>query len=147
MRVLIGVDIHHSGAAAVVHEGTRWAQALNATLDVAFVDEYEYSAHLIRDPSIRAIVVKQWEKIQEHNRAELGRLLQQVPEPVRGAPVYLHGRAADRMIQVAEGYDAVLVATHGRTGLQHFFLGSVAERIVRNAKVPVVVLRLPEEAK
>ena len=146
MRVLIGVDIHHAGAAAVVGEGARWAQALKATLDVAFVDEYEYSAHLIRDPSIRAIVIKQWAKIQEHNHAELERLIHTVPESVRGAPVYLQGRAAEQMIEASSVYDAVLVATHGRRGLQHFFLGSVAERIVRNATAPVVVLRLPSEA-
>lgn len=146
MRVVIAVDIHHAGAAAVVAEGARWAAALSATLDLVFVDEYEYSAHLIRDPSIRKIVVAQWEKIREHNRAELDRLLHLVPEGTRGAAVYLQGRAIEQLVEVAPEYDAVLVATHGRKGAEHFFLGSVAERVVRRATVPVVVLRLPSEA-
>jgi len=39
--------------------------------------------------------------------------------------------------------DLVCVSTHGRTGLAHFFLGSVAERIVRHAPCPVLTVRPP----
>lgn len=43
--------------------------------------------------------------------------------------------------------DATLVAmgTHGRKGLSHLLLGSVAEKVIRNAKVPVVVVPPPEK--
>ncbi len=37
--------------------------------------------------------------------------------------------------------DLVVMATHGRTGLGHFFLGSVAEAVVRGAPCPVLTLR------
>ena len=37
--------------------------------------------------------------------------------------------------------DLVIVGSHGRHGLQRFFLGSVAESIVRQAAVPVLVVR------
>ena len=37
--------------------------------------------------------------------------------------------------------DLVVVATHGRTGLSHVLLGSVAERIVREAPCPVLTIR------
>jgi nucleotide-binding universal stress UspA family protein len=37
--------------------------------------------------------------------------------------------------------DVIVVATHGRTGLSHLFLGSVAERIVRTARCPVLTVR------
>ena len=37
--------------------------------------------------------------------------------------------------------DLIVVATHGRTGLSHALLGSVAERIIREAPCPVLVLR------
>jgi nucleotide-binding universal stress UspA family protein len=146
MKVLIAVDIHHAGAAAVIKEGVRWAGAMGATLDVAFCDEYQYSAHLIRDPAIRKIVTDQWARIQESNQAELRRLLALVPAEIRGEAVYLNGRAAEELIAASPAYDAILIATHGRKGLQHFFLGSVAERVIRRTEVPVVVLRLPVEA-
>jgi universal stress protein A len=40
--------------------------------------------------------------------------------------------------------DLIVMGTHGRTGLKHFFLGSVAEHIVRHARCPVLVLRTPK---
>lgn len=41
----------------------------------------------------------------------------------------------------AEGADLVVVSTHGYTGLEHALLGSVAEKIVRHAHCPVLVVR------
>jgi nucleotide-binding universal stress UspA family protein len=40
------------------------------------------------------------------------------------------------------GADLVVIGTHGRTGLRHVFLGSVAENVVRLCPAPVLVLRL-----
>jgi universal stress protein A len=40
--------------------------------------------------------------------------------------------------------DLIILATHGRTGLQHALLGSVAERVVRHASCPVLVVRKRE---
>ncbi len=37
--------------------------------------------------------------------------------------------------------DLIILATHGRTGLKHVLLGSVAERVVRHAPCPVLVVR------
>jgi nucleotide-binding universal stress UspA family protein len=38
-------------------------------------------------------------------------------------------------------FDLIVMSTHGRTGLAHVFIGSVAERVVRHAPCPVLVLR------
>jgi nucleotide-binding universal stress UspA family protein len=38
-------------------------------------------------------------------------------------------------------YDLIVVGTHGRTGLKHFFLGSVAERVVQLAPCRVLTVR------
>jgi nucleotide-binding universal stress UspA family protein len=45
-------------------------------------------------------------------------------------------RAAERM-----NADLIVIATHGNTGLKHVLLGSTAERVVRHAHCPVLVLR------
>jgi nucleotide-binding universal stress UspA family protein len=39
------------------------------------------------------------------------------------------------------GADIIVMSTHGRRGLAHFFLGSVAERVVREAQCPVLTIR------
>jgi len=38
----------------------------------------------------------------------------------------------------------MLVGTHGRTGIKHVLLGSVAERVVRFAPCSVLVVRVPD---
>jgi nucleotide-binding universal stress UspA family protein len=45
------------------------------------------------------------------------------------------------------GADLIAMGTTGKTGLEHFLLGSVAERIVRTSKVPVLTVRHREDAK
>lgn len=40
-----------------------------------------------------------------------------------------------------EGVDLIVLSTHGRTGLDHLLIGSVAERVVRHAPCPVLTLR------
>ena len=45
----------------------------------------------------------------------------------------------------AEGsYDMLVIGTHGRTGLKHALLGSIAERVIRTAPCPVLTVRLAE---
>jgi nucleotide-binding universal stress UspA family protein len=40
--------------------------------------------------------------------------------------------------------DLIVIATHGRTGLEHVFFGSTAEKVVRKAPCPVLTIRNPE---
>jgi nucleotide-binding universal stress UspA family protein len=40
--------------------------------------------------------------------------------------------------------DLIIIATHGRSGLPHVVLGSVAEKVVRKAPCPVLTIRHPE---
>lgn len=41
------------------------------------------------------------------------------------------------------GADLVVIGTHGRTGLSHVVMGSVAEKVVRKAPCPVLTVRMP----
>lgn len=55
------------------------------------------------------------------------------------------GRPAEALLAAAEelGADRIVVGTAGRTGLSHLLLGSVAERVVRLASCPVLVVKGP----
>src|SRR6185436_11899510 len=44
----------------------------------------------------------------------------------------------------AEQIDLIIVGTHGRNGFAHFFMGSVAQHVVRRASCPVLTVRHPE---
>jgi universal stress protein A len=46
-----------------------------------------------------------------------------------------------------EGFDVIVLGTHGRTGLQHVLMGSVAERVLRTAPCPVMAVKAPQTTK
>lgn len=46
----------------------------------------------------------------------------------------------------ARSVDTIVMTTHGRTGLRRWMLGSVAERLVRQSRVPVLLVRLDDAA-
>lgn len=51
------------------------------------------------------------------------------------------GTAAEIILREADAWraDLIVMGTHGRTGLAHFMNGSVAEMVVRHARVPVLI--------
>jgi len=60
-----------------------------------------------------------------------------------------HGEAGSEIIRLAESEkaDLVVISTHGMSGLERIFFGSVAEKVVRNAKTPVLTVRATETKK
>jgi nucleotide-binding universal stress UspA family protein len=54
-----------------------------------------------------------------------------------------HPNAAEGICEAASelGADLIVISTHGRTGLAHMLIGSVAERVVQHAPCPVLTLR------
>jgi nucleotide-binding universal stress UspA family protein len=53
------------------------------------------------------------------------------------------GDPAGEIVRVAQeaNVDLVVMGTHGRTGIEHALMGSIAERVVRRAKCPVLTVR------
>ena len=60
----------------------------------------------------------------------------------------LNGAAALEIADFARehDYDLIVMGTHGRTGLSHLLMGSVAERVLRTAHCPVLTVKASEEA-
>ena len=60
----------------------------------------------------------------------------------------VRGLPPGRIVEVARelGADLVVVGSRGRTGLPHILLGSVAERVVQTAPVPVTVVKRRDAA-
>jgi nucleotide-binding universal stress UspA family protein len=58
------------------------------------------------------------------------------------------GRPAEEILRVAreEKVDLIVMGTHGRTGVRHLLLGSVAEAVTRHAPCPVFTARIRSEA-
>lgn len=59
----------------------------------------------------------------------------------------LMGEPAATILELAEqeSPDLLMVASHGRSGIQRFLLGSVSERVLRHARASVLVVKLPRD--
>ena len=74
------------------------------------------------------------------------RLRKQAPDAASANVVF--GYAAQSIVQHASqlGVDLIVMGSHGRTGIAHILLGSVAEAVVRTAPCPVLTVRDPVKA-
>ncbi|MBI2855076.1 MAG: universal stress protein [Chloroflexi bacterium] len=68
-----------------------------------------------------------------------------VASAVKALAEVVSGDAAEEIARYAEGHavDLILMATHGRSGMKRWVLGSVADKVLRSAKVPVWLVRAP----
>jgi nucleotide-binding universal stress UspA family protein len=57
-------------------------------------------------------------------------------------PMVVVGKAAELILDHAQEWkpDLIVMGTHGRTGIAHFLNGSVAESVVREARLPVLIV-------
>lgn len=53
----------------------------------------------------------------------------------------LHGPIAQQIVDAANPEDVIVMSSHGRTGIKRWFLGSVAEEVMRRANCPVLLHR------
>jgi nucleotide-binding universal stress UspA family protein len=53
------------------------------------------------------------------------------------------GMASQTLTKYAEdnGVDLIIIATHGRSGINEWFWGSIAERVLKTSKIPVLMVR------
>ena len=69
-------------------------------------------------------------------------LSKQIPKNSRTRRIVAQGHAAEEILRAADKHsiDLITMATHGLTGWSHMIFGSVAEKVVRMAKVPVMTV-------
>ncbi len=90
-----------------------------------------------------------WEEsLREFLEGEAKKAITSVEDAGRTAgvevePVILEGHPADKILEFAEqeGVNLIVMGTLGRSGLDRFLLGSVAEKVVRHSKIPVMVVK------
>lgn len=90
--------------------------------------------------------------IEEAASARLDAEVARLRKSARNVTSELRGGVAwEEIVEVARAQkaDLIVIGTHGRTGFRHALLGSVAEKVVRMATVPVLTVRprLPGPAR
>ncbi len=148
-RLLVPVDFSECSRAALECAAV-FGERFGASIDVLHVWEkphYVGPEFLIREPGEAGHPLEEAEITQAD--AEMDEFLSGFPQRQRfRVRLVESGKPYETIIKLAadEGFDAIVMGTHGRSGLPHLVIGSVAEKVVRTATCPVVTIRQPEVA-
>lgn len=138
-RVLAPVDLSDQSETVMKHAAAL-SDAYAAPLDLLHVvEEAAYPNAYGLDPLTPSLP-----NVQDRAREALETLAGELE--LRTDPVNIHvlaGHAARDIVEFADKHEAdlIVMATHGRTGLKRFLIGSVAEKVVRRAPCPVFTLK------
>lgn len=127
-------------AEAGVQEGLRLAKALGAK--VAFLYALEpLGPRLLLGPETLPYYQALVDDMRKEGLAALDRATRMAEEMGVGFEAHLlEGRAAEVILKEAGKHDLLVMATHGRTGLDAVLLGSVAQEVVRRSPKPILVV-------
>jgi nucleotide-binding universal stress UspA family protein len=127
-------------AEAGVQEGLRLAKALGAK--VAFLYALEpLGPRLLLGPETLPYYQALVDDMRKEGLAALDRATRMAEEMGVGFEAHLpEGRAAEVILKEAEKHDLLVMATHGRTGLDAMLLGSVTQEVVRRSSKPILVV-------
>jgi nucleotide-binding universal stress UspA family protein len=143
-RILVPTDFS-AGAAAAAAVAAELARGLGAAVDVLTV---------IDSSNLKAIYGEEAELVQRIGdaRAQARLEAQQFADRhFKGMEnVAVHARDGNVFLEVLQAAhdlrsDMIVMGTHGRTGLTHLLIGSVAEKVVRKSRIPVLTVRQPRE--
>ena len=143
-KILVPVDFSPCSKHAF-EVALRFAERFDASVHVLYA--WEIPVYLRPDLTVWAGEVSA--TLADHTRAEAAQGLEgflagvEVPAPGRLTSAVVSGAAHAAILAAAEqgGFDLIAMGTHGRSGFSHLLLGSVAEKVVRHAKSPVLTVR------
>jgi len=141
-RVLAAVDFGDASASAVALAG-EVARDAGGGLTVLHAETLEVPPYFTR-AQVEALEAGRREA--RARAAEYVRTFAAQHTPIAVAPLIVDGPAGDAILRAAPDFDLVVLGTHGRRGARRWWLGSVAEDVVRHAAIPVLVTCARAEA-
>ncbi|ELY63123.1 universal stress protein [Natrinema versiforme] len=139
-RILVPVDGSDSATVALDH-ALEIAADHDATVTLLYVADTNEPSQTRIGTDVVDVLVREGEEIVSDARERAAdRDVPATTDVVQGGP-------ADAIVDYAERKDVDLVAmgTHGRDGLEGYVIGSVAERVVNAAPMPVLTVRATDD--
>jgi nucleotide-binding universal stress UspA family protein len=135
-RIIVPVDGSKLAEAAVSWSG-RLAHLFKAKLVFVHVSPRGASA---RNPALRA----SYDLLQRRMKRACDVLAK---EGVKASFIEQYGDPADRILQFADANDLILTTTHGAGGFKRWVFGSVAEKLIHAASIPVLVYKTAAQTR
>ncbi|MDF0591008.1 universal stress protein [Candidatus Methanocrinis natronophilus] len=137
-RIMIATDgSKQSERAAEV--GIELARLSGGEITIVYVADTGRLSHLPEDmaiASIRSLLIKEGEDATGYVEEMATRAA------VSSTKMVIEGNPSEELLKLSSqsGFDVLVMGSVGRTGLDKFLLGSVAEKVVRNSRVPVLTV-------
>jgi nucleotide-binding universal stress UspA family protein len=135
--IVVAVDFGDPSARALAVAGTL-AMAWHASVIAVYAEIFEPPAYFTTE-QLGTFQAQHREARKAAATHLLGFAARHTDAAVRTAIVELP--PAEAILQVSQEQDLIVMGTHGRRGPSRWWLGSVAERVVRSSTVPVLVVR------
>lgn len=140
-KILIPTDGSEYTKAAV-RKGLEMAKAMGAEVTALYVVDQTSFINFPMDStivSVYTLLEKEGEEAMDFVKKEAERIGVKLTTRIE------EGSPSRKIVDLSADHDLVVMGTLGRTGFSKLLLGSVAERVVRFAKCPVLVVRSPGE--
>ena len=140
-KILVPVDFSDCSLFAL-----RYAVSLAKQVDAKLLLVHVASS-LLTPPEMEYVhldLKKFQAEIEKHATAKLAALAQkEIPATLPASPVIRHGTPWEEITGAATDHqaDLIVIGTRGYSGIKHVLLGSTAEKVVRFAGCPVLVVR------
>ena len=142
-KILIAMDESRHSEEATKH-GLMLAKVLGASVTVLYVVEeiiYVPPSPYMSPPPITPSLAQS----QEEGKKIVEKVIEKGKEMgVKVTPMVTVGHPASEIIEHAKNHDLVVMGTLGRSGIVSLLIGSVAEKVVRHAPAPVLVVGAKE---
>lgn len=141
-RILLPTDLSECSAAATPY-ACRMAQQFGAELHLLYVFEQDTGSTYVRGipvPDASSEIAQLKRQVAEAMATWIDPEWEAKHQVIR---VTGEGQPANEIVSYANKYkiDLIVMGTHGRTGITHVLLGSVAEKVLRHSSIPVLTVR------
>jgi nucleotide-binding universal stress UspA family protein len=139
-QILIATD-GSKAAENAVYLGIKFASQYGAKIYAVYVINVTSSDSILLDKSWAIEECEECEK--KGNKATSSIVEKAKFVGLEAEPVILKGSPAEQILDFANEHDVdmIVVGSLGKSGVERFALGSVSEKVVRHANVPVLVVR------
>ncbi len=138
-KILVPTDLSEASNAALVH-ARMFREKFGAEVTVLHAERIEAPPYFTSSQLDELVKMRQtkWKEAADYVSRNVAPVLGAIPETV-----VVGGAPTDVILKTIEEKkpDLVIMGTHGRSGAQRFWMGSVTERVIRRGRCPVLAVR------
>jgi nucleotide-binding universal stress UspA family protein len=146
IKILVPLDFSEMGSKAL-HSAERMAKLFKGSVTPFHsylpLNEIDGGPYMF---GMSTTTMEDYDEIEDALYDRLAELAKEEIDPsLVTKPIVSIGNPAQSIVEEGKDFDMIVMTTHGRTGFSRFFLGSVAEKVLRMSHIPVLIVNEQRE--